>query len=201
MSKNLLVIFVKNPEINKVKTRLAKSVGGQNALMIYRKLLEHTHKVTSALKTPADKQVWYSSRIDRTDLWETGDYEKHLQQGETLGKRMEKAFEDAFETGYARVVIIGSDCPGLETTHLEAAFQHLNEQGAVIGPAEDGGYYLLGMTEFLPSVFRNITWSEPTVLQQTKERLTGEGLSIYELETLNDIDTAEDLKQSNISLT
>lgn len=201
MSKNLLIIFVKNPELNKVKTRLAKSVGGQNALTVYHKLLQHTHDSAAAMKMPAEKQVWYSSKIDRTDLWESGDFEKHLQQGESLGARMEKAFRDAFETGYARVVIIGSDCADLRPSHLDEAFESLRKKNAVVGPAEDGGYYLLGLNSFTPSVFRNIHWSEPTVLEETMNRLKKENFTVHTLERLNDIDTVDDLKNSGLSLT
>ncbi len=201
MSKNLLIIFVKNPELNKVKTRLAKSVGGQNALTVYHKLLEHTHATAAAMEMPAEKQVWYSSKIDRTDLWESGDFEKHLQQGESLGARMEKAFRDAFETGYARVVIIGSDCPDLQPSHLDEAFGSLEQNDAVVGPAEDGGYYLLGLSSFTSTVFRNIEWSGPSVLNETMDRLQKKNFTVHKLERLNDIDTLDDLKKSGLSLT
>lgn len=200
MNRNLLMVFMKNPEINKVKTRLAASIGGQNALHVYRKLLEYTHGVVTGLSSIIDKQVWYSSQINRTDRWEKGGFYKHRQEGEDLGEKMAHAFREGFAAGYERIVIIGSDCPGLQTEHLEEAFEGLEKKDSVVGPAEDGGYYLLGLNAFYPSVFEGINWSKSSVLPQTMDRLKTERLSVYTLEQLNDIDTIEDLKKSGMPL-
>lgn len=192
------MIFIKNPVEGKVKTRLAASIGSANALQVYKKLLNHTREV--ALQVSEDRQVWYSSMIDHRDSWSNNDFSKQRQKGADLGERMSSAFESAFDDEYVKVVIIGSDCFGLSHQHIEKAFQVLNEYDAVIGPSKDGGYYLLGMNRFIPQLFSNIEWSTPQVFDKTIEHFRSYDLSFSTLDVLNDIDTIEDLRESNISL-
>lgn len=187
---NLLLIFTRNPALGKVKTRLAQSVGEENALTIYRILLQHTHDVV--VKTPSKKRVGYSVKVRENDIWEPSLFEKFKQEGEDLGQRMEHAFSKAFCDGYKKVVIVGSDLYDLQPQHLEQAFDALTSHDAVIGPAKDGGYYLLGMRFLIPEVFKNKPWGGDRVLKQTVEDLTPYSLQV--LEELNDIDFAEDLK-------
>jgi len=188
-SKNLLLIFTRNPELGKVKTRLAKGVGAAAALTIYKRLLKHTHKEVQSLS--ATKRVGYSNRIGEKDLWEDSLFEKFVQKGDDLGIRMETAFNEGFSEGFQKIIIIGSDLYDLRTTHLEEAFKALDTQEAVIGPALDGGYYLLGLRKPIPAIFRNKVWGTETVLEDTKNDL--KNTSVYYLESLNDIDHAEDL--------
>jgi len=195
INKGVLLIFVKNPKRGEVKTRLAETIGDQQALQIYQRLLILTKKVTDKLNQT--KQVWYSNFVPETDLWDTGNYEKRMQSGADLGERMKNAFKDVFDDGYRQVVIIGSDCAELETGILHSAFEELDDVDLVIGPSEDGGYYLLGMSLFYPDVFDNIDWSTSSVFQQTVDKATKIGLSTTLLPTLNDIDTEQDLKEFN----
>jgi rSAM/selenodomain-associated transferase 1 len=198
MAKNLLMIFIKNPVEGKVKTRLGASIGSANALQVYKKLLNHTREV--ALQVSLNRQVWYSSMIDHRDSWSSDEFSKQLQKGADLGERMSSAFESAFNGGYHKVVIIGSDCFGLSHQHIEKAFQALDEHDGVIGPSKDGGYYLLGMNRNFPQLFNDIEWSTPEVFDKTIEHFRNHGLSFSILDVLNDIDTIEDLRESNISL-
>jgi len=198
MKKELLIIFVKNPVAGKVKTRLAQSIGSDNALHIYKLLLRHTHSV--ACKVDADVQVWYSSKIDRTDLWETGSFGKHLQKGGNLGQRMSNAIQKGFSDGYERVAIIGSDCPALAPEHIKKTFSKLDDSDCVIGPASDGGYYLLGLRRFLPGIFEGMKWSHGSVLDETLAILGQQNYTVSLLEELNDIDTFEDLQKSGIKI-
>ena len=195
ISEELLLIFIKNPQLGKVKTRLAASIGDQKALEVYRKLLSKTHQATSSLSCA--RQVWYSNFIEEDDCWAPGDYQKCLQQGSDLGDRMKNAFRQAFEDGYQGVVIIGSDCPDIKPEILKQAFTQLSQRDVVIGPSRDGGYYLLGMSSFYGRLFDGIEWSTPFVFEQTKARIKQLGLSCDTLPTLNDIDTVEDLNQSD----
>lgn len=197
-SGQLLLIFIKNPEAGKVKTRLAHSIGHKKALEVYQKLLAITQKNTADL--PCDRQIWYSRFIDRSDIWEEDNYQKRLQRGADLGERMTAAFREAFIGEYQKVIVIGSDCAELTPGIIKKAFQQLETHDMVIGPSQDGGYYLLGMQSFYEDLFSGITWSTSTVYQETIGRADELELSYYTLPTLNDIDTQKDLIQSNIKL-
>lgn len=191
MSKSLLIIFVKNPELGKVKTRLAATVGNEVALAIYYQLLSKTRSVTGLV--PADKVVYYSEYIDRDDLWDNDRYHKALQQGENLGNRMKQAFCKAFDEGYEKVCIIGSDCMEISCDLIKEAFQKLENSPAVVGPSNDGGYYLLGMNRMIPELFENKAWSTDGVFVSTVEDLNRLGLDHRELPVLSDVDTEKDL--------
>ena len=151
MQQDLLIIFTRNPELGKVKTRLAADVGDQAALEIYLFLLERTRKITQGLKQI--KQVHYSDKINPTDLWPNHIYDKRIQVEGDLGCKMRSAFEEGFEEGYKRIVIIGSDLYDLTQEDIELAFERLKTTEVVLGPAQDGGYYLLGLTRMIPDLF------------------------------------------------
>ena len=191
MNKNLIIIFVRNPELGKVKTRLSKTIGNQKALKTYILLLDHTKAVLDKLST--DKVVYYSEEIQYNDLWSDTHYQKKKQKGDDLGARMENAFETAFKEGYKNVVIVGSDLYDLRPTHLEAAFKALETHEFVLGPSLDGGYYLLGMKTLYPALFKSKNWGTSSVLEDTLKNLKQENVKL--LEALNDIDTFEDLKE------
>jgi rSAM/selenodomain-associated transferase 1 len=190
MNKNLILIFTRNPELGKVKTRLAASIGKENALEIYIQLLEHTKKV--ALETPYDKQVLYSEEINHADIWESSFFQKKLQVGSDLGARMHHAFQQGFADGYEKIVIIGSDLIALESSDIIAAIENLSDNDIVIGPAEDGGYYLLGMKKIPNNLFSNKEWGTDTVLKDTLLDIAN--LKYHLLQEKNDIDTYEDIK-------
>ena len=189
-NKNLLLIFTKNPELGKYKTRLAKSIGDEAALSIYKHLLQHTASVSHQVNS--DKQVFYSKEIIQEDDFDSNLFQKKLQQGKDLGIRMSNAFAEAFQEGYQKVIIIGSDLYDLHSETIEEAFQNLDTHEVVIGPAKDGGYYLLGMKSFIPEIFQQKKWSTATVLQDTLADLKSKKVTL--LATKNDIDTFEDIK-------
>lgn len=196
--KEVLLIFVKNPRLGKVKTRLAETVGKEKALKIYQRLLDLTRDITSDLE--CDRQLWYSGFIDKDDQWEESLYEKKLQKGSGLGERMENGFREAFDKGYERVVIIGSDCAQLRKENIERAFAALEDHDIVIGPSKDGGYYLLGMRAPYPQLLDNKEWSTDSVYQETVAQLKELNLSFKRLALLNDIDTEQDMIDSGARL-
>lgn len=197
MSKTLLMVFIKNPVAGRVKTRLAASIGDANALQIYKTLLDYTRRV--ARDVNSDRQVWYSSKIDRRDEWSENEFEKKLQSKGDLGERMADAFQQGFSDGYEKVVIIGSDCAELTAAHIEEAFMALDNNEAVIGPSEDGGYYLLGLSGYIEEIFRNVEWSTASVFNATTRILSQQATPYQVLERLNDIDTIDDLKSSSLT--
>ncbi len=189
-SKNLLLIFTRNPELGKCKTRLAATVGDETALEIYKFLLAHTVKITSNLTVA--KQVHYSERVRENDIWDNVIYDKKQQVGNDLGERMAYAFQEGFSSGFEKICIIGSDMFNLDQTNLEQAFLALDSSDFVIGPATDGGYYLLGMKVFEPSVFKNKDWGTDSVFQDTMSGL--KEYHIHLLDKRNDVDVYEDIK-------
>ncbi len=193
-SKKALIIFTRNPELGKCKTRLAKSIGDEAALTIYKYLLQHTANITAPVS--ADKFVFYSENILENDIWDDTIFRKKLQEGADLGLRMQNAFTELFNTGYEKIMIVGSDILDLNTKHISDAFIKLDTHDAVIGPAQDGGYYLLGMKQLLPDIFKNKTWGTATVLKETIKNLQNRDLFL--LEELNDIDTFEDVNNNKI---
>jgi rSAM/selenodomain-associated transferase 1 len=188
-SKSALIIFARNPELGKCKTRLAKTIGDENALAIYKILLHHTVKISKDLNV--DKYVYYSNSTSKNDAWNQETFRKKNQEGEDLGRRMENAFLDLFTAGYEKVIIIGSDMYDLNKADLENAYSCLENDDVVIGPAIDGGYYLLGMKKLYPLVFKNKTWGTNTVFEDTMADLFD--TSICKLEERNDIDVYEDI--------
>ncbi len=193
MSDNLVMVFTRNPELGKVKTRLAKTIGDEAALNIYNFLLNHTEIILRSLE--CDKAVYYSEKIRESDIWDKSIYQKRLQEGDNLGLKMQNSFVDAFKNGYKKVVIVGSDLYDLKAKHIQDAFKELDQIDVVIGPAHDGGYYLLGMKKLHSEVFSNKNWGTDTVLRDTLQDL--KHINVHLLEELNDIDVYEDIK--NIS--
>jgi rSAM/selenodomain-associated transferase 1 len=189
MQERALIIFIKNKEKGKVKTRLAATVGNDEALNIYEQLLELTKDVTK--KTSTTRYVYYSSHIEMIDEGETDYFNKKTQRGADLGARMNNAFEDILQQ-HKYAVIIGSDCAALTTQIIESAFESLTSHDLVIGPALDGGYYLLGMKKLHNKLFQDIVWSTETVLQDTLLQAQKTNLSVHQLQTLSDIDNEID---------
>ena len=191
MSKNLLLVFTRNPELGKVKTRLAKTIGDQKALDIYKLLLHYTKKTIQNIN--CDKAVYYSDAIQENDIWENSIFLKKLQNGKNLGYRMYNAFKNAFHKDYKKVVIIGTDIFELKSKQINEAFKALDKHEVVIGPAKDGGYYLLGLKKLHPEIFKNKKWGTETIFQETMQGLNN--VDVHLLVELNDIDTYDDLKQ------
>lgn len=190
-----LIIFIKNPEKGKVKTRLAATIGDEKALEVYQELLAHTRRV--AANTEVDCLLFYSNYIETEDAWDTKRFKKFVQTGADLGERMKGAFELAFgRYEYKQVAIIGSDCAELSKDTIATAFENLAHYEVVIGPSTDGGYYLLGMNNVFKNVFENKHWSTSSVLEDTLMDIKNAGLTYYLLTELTDIDTEGDLAMS-----
>lgn len=195
--KNALIIFVRKPELGKVKTRLAKGLGDEKALAVYKELLQHTHDITIGLN--CDKFIFYTDSVENNDIWENDIYNKNEQEGDTLGDRMFLAFHKLFQLNYKNVVIIGSDCPSLSSTIINEAFERLGKDDIVIGPSSDGGYYLLGISKLIPELFQNKRWSTDTVLTDTIKDTVKLKKQCSFLIELTDIDTIEDYQRYYLS--
>ena len=191
MSINHLIIFVKNPELGKVKTRLARTIGDEKALYIYKLLLEQTFQVT--LPVLAEKKLYYSEFVQNMDQFNDLVYEKYIQSGDALGDKMYNAMKHSFGEWAGKVVLIGSDCFELNSGIIEEAFKALEESDYVLGPAKDGGYYLIGMKELNLEIFQNKEWSSENVFLDTLLDIKNQEKSHYLLPTLSDVDIEDDL--------
>lgn len=196
MKTNALLIFTRNPELGKVKTRLAKTIGDQKALQVYKDLLQHTMEQTQDLD--CDKYVFYDTTIIDDDIWNLKYFHKRVQAQGDLGQKMQAAFDLLFDLGYQKCIVIGSDLFDLKTTIINQAFAALEKTETVLGPAEDGGYYLLGLKQKNKAVFQNKAWGTTTVFEDTLNDLDPK--KVHLLETLNDIDTIADLEKSTYIL-
>ncbi len=186
-----LLILLKAPVRGLVKTRLAAEVGPDAALLLYRQMLEKVFDKMAPIKevelhyTPASEQGLIIT------LLKPG-WNHHPQAEGDLGMRMLQAFDRAFEAGGQRVVLIGTDCPEVDTTDIHAAWEALSQHDLVLGPAEDGGYWLIGMKQPQPELFNGIHWSTGSVLAETTARAQQLRLRYQLLRTLSDVDTKAD---------
>jgi uncharacterized protein len=191
--KPALIIMLKNPVAGKVKTRLAADIGNEKALNVYLKLLQHTLDVTKNVN--ADKFIFYSDVVERNDLFDNILYKKYTQCSGDLGVRMDYAFSIPFKNEYKDVIMIGADCYELTQQHIEKAFEALTANNDfVIGPANDGGYYLIGMKKWNRWVLENKNWSTSTLFAETKNDIIGRNGKLFELELLSDIDKVTDIQ-------
>ena len=190
-----LLIFARVPALGRVKSRLAAGVGEPAALAIYRELLAVTNAAVVAAGVPAT--VWLADTAGPTptaaEAREWAAHRTQCQPDGDLGTRMAAAFAVAFAAGAGRVAIIGTDCPGLRDTHLNQAFALLETNDLVLGPATDGGYYLLGLRQPRPELFQDKAWSTDSVLADTLADAGRLGLRVAFLPTLRDVDDAADL--------
>ncbi|MBL1280129.1 MAG: TIGR04282 family arsenosugar biosynthesis glycosyltransferase [Fluviicola sp.] len=164
---NLLIIFAKNIKLGKVKTRLAKTIGGEGAFEVYKHLVEMLERTTSKI-TNCDIHIYFSDVIIE-EKWPN--QQKFVQKGDDLGERMFNALKNGFDAGYSNVVGVGTDIPDLDEVIIQNGFDALQKNDTVFGPAEDGGYYLIGMNQLLPFVFENKPWSTEGLLDLTIEEI------------------------------
>ncbi len=192
----LLIVFSKNPVAGQVKTRLAASIGEREALEVYETLRGIT--LVAAAGADCTKAIFYSDFIPENDLLLTGGQESFLQEGKELGERMHRAFLKGFSLGFDHIALIGTDCPGLSSFLIDRAFVELEMQDAVIGPARDGGFYLIGLNKPMPELFLDRKWSTSLVLNESLRILGRQGAEYALLPALTDIDTIENLRESGL---
>jgi len=192
MGPNILLYFVKYPTPGKVKTRLAKTVGDQEAAKLYSELAEENLRVIASLhqRNICDLVITFDPPEKREDIkrWLSLSYEYLPQCGEGLSERLTHAFHEAFQRGGKRVMALGSDTLGLTAQIIEEGFECLKSNDVVIGPAEDGGYYLIGSANFQPKLFEGMSWSTNEVLPQTYKAIRNLRLSCQTLCQLEDLD-------------
>ena len=196
MDDRCLLFFIKNPEKGKVKSRLAAVIGDDSAVNLYKNLAT---KMLSTIKkgTFPFAVCFYPKKADKAIKdWLGSDYRYIPQRGADLGERMKNSFVEAFKMGSERVVLVGSDIPDLSLEVIEEAFFSLKVEDAVIGPAYDGGYYLIGFKKktFSPQVFERMAWGTERVFEDTMKVLKNLNQRVHTLPFRRDIDTIEDLK-------
>ena len=188
---NQLVIFLKAPRLGAVKTRLAKTMGNESALGVYRFLLD---ALSAKFRRVQPVELRFSPDDAGLDVepWMNKGWSKHPQGKGDLGKKLSAAFSDHFRRGATRVIIIGSDCPEIRVADIKSAWNHLETFDLVLGPTTDGGYWLIGLRRPQPALFEGISWSTSRVLAQTIARGSQAGLTIHCPRMLEDIDTESD---------
>ena len=191
MEHHVLAIMAKSPEKGKVKTRLAKVIGDDDALAVYKNLLAYT--IREANCALWDSTIHWAGET-KNDV-NIHDFKSNAQKGNDLGERMSHAFTEEFKNGADRVAMIGADCAEITMQHIERAFGMLKIHDVVIGPATDGGYYLIAMNEIHNELLTDVPWSTEHLLEATKELAEENHLSIGYLETLSDVDQASDLEK------
>ena len=191
MPADLLIIFVKAPRLGFVKTRLAKTLGDQASLAAYRQLVD---SLLRNLSTLTDVQLRFSPGDATSEIrhWLQPSWTAVAQGDGDLGQRLQAAFAQSFATGAQRVVIIGSDCPAVTETDIQTAWQELQDSHVVLGPAVDGGYWLVGLNRPQPALFENISWSTDSVLAETLESARKNNLRVTLLKRRRDVDTEAD---------
>jgi rSAM/selenodomain-associated transferase 1 len=189
---NVLIIFVKYPEPGFVKTRLAEKIGKDKAAFLYRLFVE---TILARTEDIGFRRIIFCHPPEKSQGFKDwlGDNEVYFQKGDTLGERLSNAFEFIFEKGAKRVIAIGSDSPTIDGKLIIKAFNKLESKECVIGPAQDGGYYLIGLSHFHREIFKDINWSTKDVFSQTKDKVNKLGLEFSILDKEIDIDSFDDL--------
>ncbi|MEP0787317.1 TIGR04282 family arsenosugar biosynthesis glycosyltransferase [Trichocoleus sp. DQ-A1] len=201
MNRECLIVFTRYPEPGKAKTRLIPVLGEDGASNLHRQMTEHTLSQVRELQ---------SDRATRVEVYFTGGDQQLMEdwlgadiiyqpQGKgDLGQRMKSAFQTAFAAGMEGVAIVGTDCPGLDAKIMAQAFEQLNGHDLVLGPAMDGGYYLIGLRRVIPELFAGINWGTSEVREKTVAIAISLGLAVAYLPSLFDVDRPEDLEKLRV---
>jgi rSAM/selenodomain-associated transferase 1 len=192
----ILLIFIRLPRKGKVKTRLAQSIGEQNATEFYQICVKSIFREIGKLPENIEKYIFFSEQPDKGEkrFLESNGFRHSVQKGEGLGQRLENALNTVFKEGAQKTIVVASDVPDLSAQIINEAIEALDQNDIVIGPCFDGGYYLLGMKKMHHKLFSNISWSTNQVYTQTLDSAKKDKLSLHQLQTLIDIDTGMDLR-------
>lgn len=195
ISKSIIQFFVKIPRKVNVKTRLALEIGNDSAMILYKNFVSDIIDVLMSGETPFRIYFFPPDSKDEIKKWLGNSIECQPQNGDNLGERMKNAFLQSFSEGFEKTIIIGSDLPDIKNSIIDEAFSSLESNDAVIGPAFDGGYYLIGLKSSItmPDIFSGIRWSTNSVFRETINILKSSRLKVHILQELRDIDTMEDL--------
>ncbi|UCF13733.1 MAG: TIGR04282 family arsenosugar biosynthesis glycosyltransferase [Thermoplasmatales archaeon] len=192
---NGILLFVKCPEIGKVKSRMATSISIKKVAKIYSFFVEDT--LDRLKETSYDIIICYypDEAINKFKNWLGSDYSYMPQKGINLGERLKKGFEKGFQQDFTKLIALGSDSPDLYISIIDDAFENLDKFDTIIGPCEDGGYYLLGFSKqsFFPGVFDKIPWSSEKVFERSIKALSKANQKVFILPLWNDVDTIDDL--------
>src|SRR5438874_3754289 len=188
MSEEKLIVFVKAPRPGAVKTRLAKAIGAPAARSAYCHLVE---TLVNQLQGLSGVELCFSPDDAANEVlhWLKEGWTIHPQGNGDLGQRLQSAFHRAFHAGAKCVAIIGSDCPAVRVEDIREAWGGLETHDVVLGPATDGGYWLIGLRQLQPNLFRGVQWSTENVFAATIQRVRHAGLSLHLLRELVDVDT------------
>jgi len=186
-------VFAKRPEPGRVKTRLSPALPADLACDLYRAMLADALAAASACRADECWLAWAEAPGEKADDAPPAGFRTRAQSGADLGERLTNAFGEWLQGEADRTIIIGADCPDLDSVMIDRAFEALEETDLVLGPTRDGGYYLIGLRRAVPSLFRDVAWSTPNVFEQTLERARRASLSVETLPPLDDLDTPEDL--------
>lgn len=200
-SPDLVILFTRYPRAGKCKTRLIPALGTEGAIRIHQRLVAH---ILQELRCCVQRdnttlQIHYDGgSLAEMQRWLGKSYTYIQQKGEDLGQRMSRALTQALDRG-RNVILLGSDCPAVTSSLLQDALDSLQKHDMVLGPAHDGGYYLIGLKREVDSscchkLFSHIPWSTALVLAETLQRAEKLNLNLHTLPTLHDIDRAEDLR-------
>jgi rSAM/selenodomain-associated transferase 1 len=190
--QNALAVFARTPRRGETKTRLIGALGAEGAMQAHCELVDGTLQRLQALGD-VRRTFWVTEADAQCHAWATRfGYELRVQAGEDLGARMAAACAVLLHEGAAKVCLVGTDCPPIDATYVDAADDALSDRDLVLGPAEDGGYGLIAMRSIAPSLFKGISWGGPDVLAETLDAARGSDLDVALLGMIWDVDTPED---------
>jgi uncharacterized protein len=189
------ILFTRYPVPGAVKSRLIPALGADGAARLHRRLTERmAGRMREIARPGVEREVRYTGGTrEAMEQWLGAGFAYRAQCDGDLGDRLRDAFHEAFDSGCERVVAIGSDAPGLTAAIIQSAFERLTSRAVVIGPSVDGGYYLIGMSRFIPEVFEGISWGSERVCEETLRSVTSLSLEAELLAPLADVDRPEDL--------
>lgn len=192
--KSALIVFAREPELGKVKTRLQSVYSAEDVLTLYQCFLKDV--LMKAAQSSAEAKFLYTTKSNSNQFFHSYQNQFHLrnQRGADLGMRMYHAFREVYHQGFRSMVIIGTDCLLISSNDIDKAFKKLDHYDAVLGPANDGGYYLLGLNRPYKPLFQYIPWGTSGVLSASRKKLSMADKSLFLLSQKIDIDTHEDLQ-------